>query len=230
MSQQVIIGKRHNRQWLFVDDCDVDLLELRWHPVAPNKGHLIYAQAAVKRPNGEYTTVLLHRLIGERIAGHPLTRKELVDHENGNGLDNLRKNLRVCTYMQNLQNQRLSKSNTSGYKGVTWNKGANKWQSAIRANGVRKYLGVFIDPKEAHEAYCKAALELHGEFANFGETTPTLLPIPSYEDIQTFAIQRPRKKGVVITKIIQSGTWKPLSDEERRWIFDDIDTLVRLTT
>ena len=59
-------------------------------------------------------------------------------------------------------------SNTSGYKGVSWYKRDRKWQAGIKVNGKFIYLGLFNDPKEAHEAYIKAAKKHFGEFANSG--------------------------------------------------------------
>jgi hypothetical protein len=88
-----------------------------------------------------------------------------VDHINGNPLDNRRENLRICTQQENSWNQRKRRTNTCGFKGVYWDKGAKKYQAQICKDGKRKYLGLFDCPEKAHEAYCKAAQELHGEFS-----------------------------------------------------------------
>lgn len=55
--------------------------------------------------------------------------------------------------------------NTSGYKGVTWDKREQKWRARIGKEGKRKHLGYFDTAEEAHEAYKNAAPEYHGEFA-----------------------------------------------------------------
>jgi len=93
-----------------------------------------------------------------------------VDHINGNGLNNTRENLRLCTRSQNMMNQRL-KGGTSRFRGVSWLKGGAKWHAQVRANGKRLHLGLFTDETEAAMAYDAAARELFGDFArlNFGD-------------------------------------------------------------
>lgn len=86
----------------------------------------------------------------------------LVDHINGNALDNRKCNLRICNYSENAQNRKKASGRLSQYKGVTRNR--NRWQAQICANGRRMYLGCFSTEIEAHEAYCKAAQIYHGEF------------------------------------------------------------------
>ncbi len=87
----------------------------------------------------------------------------VVDHINGIKNDNRRENLRICTPSQNSANQKVRKSNTSGYKGVT--KDPYGWMARITCNGTREFLGIFKDKHDAGEAYNNAALKLHGEFA-----------------------------------------------------------------
>lgn len=89
----------------------------------------------------------------------------IVDHINGDGLDNRRENLRFATNSENMQNSRLQKNNTSGYKGVYWDRGRNKWIVRIKVNGRRLNLGYFDDPKEAALVYDRGAMEHFGEFA-----------------------------------------------------------------
>lgn len=88
-----------------------------------------------------------------------------VDHINGDAADNRLFNLREATDCQNLQNRPKQRNNTSGFKGVTWHRGGQKWLAQIRADNSSRYLGLFDDPQKAHAAYCAAAAELHGEFA-----------------------------------------------------------------
>jgi hypothetical protein len=94
-----------------------------------------------------------------------------IDHCDGDGLNNQRANLRVCTSSQNNWNQRISKANTTGFKGVSrparLRGMVNCHVATIQLNGKRRYLGRFPTAEQAHAAYCEAAKKLHGEFARF---------------------------------------------------------------
>ena len=88
-----------------------------------------------------------------------------IDHINGIKNDNRFCNLRLATNSHNACNRGLSTRNTSGYKGVSYAKAKRKWRAGIRINGKEFQIGYFDTPELAHMAYCKAAAELHGEFA-----------------------------------------------------------------
>jgi len=88
-----------------------------------------------------------------------------IDHINGDGLDNQRKNLRICTHAQNCQNKRITKGLTSKYRGVALKARDKKWQVYVTANGKRKYLGYFETELEAAIIYNIAARKYYGEFA-----------------------------------------------------------------
>ena len=87
-----------------------------------------------------------------------------IDHRNQIKTDNAITNLREATISQNRHNIPKYSNNTSGYKGVNWNKPVGKWQARIMANGVNRNLGHFDDVEEAYAAYCNAAKELHKNF------------------------------------------------------------------
>lgn len=88
--------------------------------------------------------------------------KEQIDHINGNRTDNRISNLREVSNKTNAQNHRTpNKNNTSGYLGVTWHNQMKKWAAGIMVDGRMKHLGLFEDPKLAHEAYKNAKRILH---------------------------------------------------------------------
>jgi hypothetical protein len=88
-----------------------------------------------------------------------------VDHRDLNGLNNAWSNLREATKSQNGANTRAHRTNTSGYKGVSYCRSAKRYRATIKVGGKQKWLGYFDDPAEAHEAYIRAAIERSGEFA-----------------------------------------------------------------
>lgn len=140
-----------------VDDCDSDLLDSRWY--ASTKQKHTYAYKSIDRK-----CIAMHRIILERKINRPLLKSEMVDHINGDTLNNCRDNLRPVTPSQNAINSKTRCNNTSGYKGVYFSKHHGKWSSKIRFDGKRKYLGLFDTPQAAYQAYCNAARELQGEF------------------------------------------------------------------
>lgn len=88
----------------------------------------------------------------------------VVDHINGDPLDNRRCNLRLATLGENARNMR-SRGGSSRFKGVTWHRPSASWYAFIRKDYKRTFLGCFRDEEEAARAYDVAARTLHGEFA-----------------------------------------------------------------
>lgn len=146
-----------------VDSIDADLAGLRWCT------HLCrqrpYAKRGTEIRDGHHRTELMHRVVLSRIINRPLLSSECADHIDGNPLNNCRSNLRLATPAENARNRGKQRDNTSGFKGVHWNKQRRNWRAQIKINQKGIHLGVFDTPEEAYAAYCKAAKELHGEFA-----------------------------------------------------------------
>lgn len=142
-----------------VDEEDFESLNAwKWY-ANRSDGKTFYAMRNSKDALGKPKLVLMHRII---IGAMP---HQQVDHINHDGLDNRRSNLRLCTSGENSRNRRINRDNTSGFKGVIWEKNRQKFRAAIRANGKRYYLGYFECPEEAARTYDAAALLLHGQFA-----------------------------------------------------------------
>ena len=90
----------------------------------------------------------------------------VIDHINGNALDNRKRNLRVCSVSNNAKNRSKNKNNTSGHTGVHWCKKNNKWKSRIRCDKKSYHLGFYTNVLDAAKAYNKKSLELFKEFSN----------------------------------------------------------------
>jgi hypothetical protein len=88
-----------------------------------------------------------------------------LDHKDRNRDNNSIANLRLANDSQNQANSHHHVRNSSGFKGVCWNKKSCKWQSGIKRNGRSLHLGLFETAEEAHAVYMKKATELYGEFA-----------------------------------------------------------------
>src|SRR4051812_1085602 len=115
---------------ILVDDSDYErLLPFRWHC-----------------SEGKVRTTVMHPVQVEINITHFVLKNDksvIVDHENLDGHDNRKFNLRVATKSQNAANSKKRSDNTSGYKGVSYDKRRNKWSSDIQANGIRIHLGRF---------------------------------------------------------------------------------------
>lgn len=139
--------------------------------VARWNGRWAGRRAGAKQNKGYLSTTifgksyLCHRLVwlyvtGEWPNGH-------IDHINCKPDDNRFANLREASVSQNASNKPRRNSNKSGFKGVSWHKGAGKWVAQICFEKRTTYLGLFSEKEEASEAYRQAALKQHGEFARY---------------------------------------------------------------
>lgn len=144
-----------------VDAEDYDwLMGWKWR-VLHSAANLWYARRTVRKISGDAhrKDEFMHRVIMEAPKGID------TDHINGDGLDNRRYNLRICTHQQNIRNQRPQINRTSQYKGVSKHSRTGRWQCGIQHNSKVIWLGYFDNEEEAGLAYNTAATELFGEFA-----------------------------------------------------------------
>lgn len=120
-----------------------------------------YAQSRVVS-NQKKEEVLMHRFIMGLNTGD----KRVVDHKFGDGLDNRKENLRICTHAQNISNRvNKNKNNTSGFRGVCFDKRKNKWMAKIQFQRKYMFCGYAETPKQAALKYNDFATKYFGEFA-----------------------------------------------------------------
>jgi len=108
---------------------------------------------------------LLHTLV---FAYHHGYIPKMVDHIDGDRLNNRIENLRECSYKENGYNSKKRIDNTSGHKGVSWSKAANKWFVRLKIKDTYKYLGVYEDFELACFVADEARNKHHKEYANNG--------------------------------------------------------------
>lgn len=161
-SREIILKTGHV---VLVDAADYDQVsDMAWAVVYAyrkgRKGRMRAVQCWLRHSHPlwpRFQKVLLHRML----LSFP---DSIIDHINGNVLDNRRANLRLATPVQNAWNSGLRSNNTTGIKGAHRQQNG-KFSSRIEHKRKRTYLGVYATAEEAGAAYRAAALQLHGEFA-----------------------------------------------------------------
>ena len=148
-------------KFAFVDDEDFERLnQYKWY--TKREGNTWYATRGSKKldDKGKQKLIRMHREILNAPKGIP------VDHINGNGLDNRKKNIRVATKTQNAQNQKHPRrDNKLGIKGVCWDGKLKKFKAGIKFNGKSIHLGYFSVLGDADSAYRIAEEKYFGKFA-----------------------------------------------------------------
>lgn len=141
-------------------------LKFNWH-ISMKHSNTQYLYRTVRQGNNKPRKSLrFHRELLK------CSSKLLVDHINGNGLDNRLENLRLVTPSQNTMNsKKTQKLKTSKYKGVSFCKREKKWRLQVVKNNKVVARGYFNTEIEAAKAYNKAAQELFGEYAKLNEIT-----------------------------------------------------------
>lgn len=137
-----------------------DWERVRRHRWYAQRGRKTYYGATMLTTNGKRAQVYLHKF---------LLQAPVVDHKDGDGLLNLRNNLRGASYSQNRHNQKRKRTDcTSRFKGVNFHALAKKWRVEVAGN----YVGLFVDETIAAKAYDETAIKYFGEFAalNFPAT------------------------------------------------------------
>ena len=144
-----------------VDESDFEWIsQWRWYPVQPPTCRTPYAMRT-EGPKSNRYTIRMHRLL----LGLGKGDASMVDHVNGNGLDNRRSNLRICTRAENAAHS--IREGREGLKGVYLDKRRGKWRAQITVGRKYIHLGMADSPEEAFEFYKEAARKYFGEFATF---------------------------------------------------------------
>ena len=137
-------------KFALVDDEDFE--ELSKHKWQPFKDHNTYYACRSIRVNGKMKSIRMHQQLLGKKDGYE------IDHDDGNGLNNQRHNLKHVTHRKNMQNRH--ENTYSKYYGVTWDKNRNKWLAQIKTKGKNRFLGRYSDEHEAFLAYCNAEISL----------------------------------------------------------------------
>lgn len=148
-------------RFALVDAADYEwLMGWKWYfngKYAARKQHISFFQGKQKQKG-----IKMHRVIMNTMEGMD------TDHINGDGLDNRRENLRICTTSQNMANQ-IKTRGVSKYKGVVWDRARTKWAARVKINKKAIFLGRFDNEEEAGLAYNVAAQKYFGEFARINQ-------------------------------------------------------------
>lgn len=173
---------------ILVDEEDADRVRsLSLHRYGSATGDRYYAGVWIK---GRHW--LLHRWLVDAPDG------VMVDHRDGVTTNNQKSNLRFATFGQNSANQKLSKVNTSGLKGV--HKRGSRWGAQIVYGNEAHFLGIFDTAHEAGHAYNAAAIALFGEFARINYDDPSyraalIAGVPDWYAARRIWLMRPDKRG-----------------------------------
>lgn len=179
-------------QYALVDADDVGIVNRhRWHVFAPKDRRTQYAVTSAWE-DGKQRTLRMHRLI---LGAQP---GELVDHINGDGLDNRRVNLRLCNAAENSRSLHVRRGGTSKYHGVASSGSGyptKPWSVTIQVNRRTIRVGRFRDEEEAARAYDAAARNYHGEFATLNFPGEDSLVAESYKPVSGILIARDPQIG-----------------------------------
>lgn len=144
-------------RFALVDAEDFDrVTKFNWS-IAAKRYAAYRATPLTGKKNGSY--VYLHRFVVGA------SDRQTVDHINHDELDNRKSNLRVASMSQQGQNRKRPSHNSSGLKGVYFDKSRSLWAAGIKVNKKKKFLGRFKDRDEAGRVYDAAARKFFGEFA-----------------------------------------------------------------
>lgn len=164
VDSQLVYGYTSNEECFLFDQSDIEVAKRHtWIRKHFRDGWYVYAVV-------EQKFTYFHTLIMDN---QDCIKR--IDHINGDKLDNRRENLRFCCDQQNAFNQRISKRNTLGYKGLAKH-ASGKWNAIITFCQIRISLGLYDTKREAAAAYDAAAELLFGEFCRLNRDIAVNVP------------------------------------------------------
>lgn len=157
--KKIILSKG---KYALVDDEDFEFLS-QWKWCCDSRGYAVRSEKMTIVGSSNRPLVRMQRVILDA------PNDKLVDHINGDTLDNRKHNLRLATKSENMRNRKMAKNCKSGFKGVWFNKKRQRWIAYIKTNGQSRVLGHFKDRLEAAHVYNQVAEQLFGEFARLND-------------------------------------------------------------
>lgn len=146
-----------NREFYF-DLEDYDIIKNYHWAEKSDKGYIVTKVWNNNKPS----SVFMHRLIMKE-NGFDISNSD-IDHINHKTYDNQKSNLRVCNHYQNIVATKTYSNNTSGRKGVSWDKSRNKWTVSITVNKKTHYIGRYDNFEDAVKAREEAEKIYHKEY------------------------------------------------------------------
>lgn len=140
------------------DDSYEDLCANKWR-VMNSRGKLYAGRLNYCSDTGHRKPIIMHRVIVNAPSGF------VVDHINGDTLDNRKNNLRICTHKENCRNSTKHIKATSKYKGVCKMQDCNRWRATIGVNGKTLHIGLYASEEDAAIAYNNAAIKYFGDYS-----------------------------------------------------------------
>jgi hypothetical protein len=179
-------GKYSDKECLIDDKDYPKIKDKRWYGREVRNDRVYYATTSRSES--------MHKIILGTKKGF------VIDHINGNGLDNRRENLRFCSQKQNSRNNRRRKDKkyTSKYKGVwkyNYDSGRIGWVAQITVNDKAIHLGIFRDEEEAGYAYNQAAKKYFGDFACLNKLPKKHYNLPSKEKRKKRSLKNLEKRN-----------------------------------
>jgi len=156
MSDETVQVELSNDYTAVIDSADWPIVKgYHWHGLLGKSG-IVYAAASPHKR----VTVYMHRLLLDAPAG------ARVSHHDHDGLNNRRSNISIRTCSEILRHNRGNGRNSSGYRGVTYNRQIKRWVAQIGMDGVNTYIGTRDTAEDAARLYDETVRERFGEFAS----------------------------------------------------------------